>query len=96
MAFGLPVVAASAWGVPELVTDGVNGLLFPPRDLDAARSAIHRLLSLPPRDRSRLGCAGAALIRERHGVAGYAGAYRKLLHGLLDEPRELPGDLLAR
>ena len=28
MAFGLPVVAASAWGVPELVTDGVNGFLF--------------------------------------------------------------------
>ena len=96
MAFGLPVAAASAWGIPELVTDGVNGLLFAPRDLGAARSAIHRLLSMSPQDRSRVGCAGAALIRERYGVAGYAGAYRKLMRGLLDEPRELPGILLAR
>ncbi len=96
MAFGLPVVAASAWGVPELVTDGVNGFLFPPRDLAAACSGIRRLLSLPPEERSRVGRAGAALIRERHSVAGYADAYRKLVRGLLEEPRELPGVLLAR
>ena len=43
MASGLPVVASGISGIPELVEDGRNGLLVPPRDAQALADAIERL-----------------------------------------------------
>ena len=40
---GLPVVGARMGGVPELVTHGVNGLLYEPFSTDALRSCLHQL-----------------------------------------------------
>ena len=45
MALGRPVVASAAGGNPELVEDGVSGLLVPPRDPAAAAAAVRRLLT---------------------------------------------------
>ena len=36
MACGRPIVATAAGGIPEVVEDGVTGLLVPPRDHDGA------------------------------------------------------------
>jgi len=47
MAFGLPVIATSTGAIPELVEDGVNGLVVPPRDSQALARAISRLLDSP-------------------------------------------------
>jgi glycosyltransferase involved in cell wall biosynthesis len=44
MAMGKPVVATGAGGVPEIVEDGRDGLLIPPRDEKALAEAITRLL----------------------------------------------------
>ncbi len=49
MASGCPVVAARAGGIPDLVSHGVNGLLFDPSAPDEARSAVREVLS----DRAR-------------------------------------------
>jgi glycosyltransferase involved in cell wall biosynthesis len=38
------VIATSVGGIPDLITDGVNGLIVPPRDRDALALAVHRLL----------------------------------------------------
>jgi glycosyltransferase involved in cell wall biosynthesis len=47
MAAGVAVVATAVGGTPELVTDGVNGLLVPPRNAPALAEAMGRLLADP-------------------------------------------------
>ena len=44
MAAGCPVVAARSGGIPDIVTDGVNGYLFEPDDRDGAITATKSLL----------------------------------------------------
>ena len=44
MAIGVPVVASRVAGIPELVEDGVTGLLFTPSDWDELASRIDFLL----------------------------------------------------
>ena len=57
MSAGLPVVASAISGIPELVEDGVSGLLVPPRDAAAIARALRRLAA-DPALRERLGRAG--------------------------------------
>lgn len=45
MAFGLPVVASNVGGIPEVVEDGVNGLLIPPENPQAMLDALNRVLT---------------------------------------------------
>ncbi len=44
MACGLPVVASDAGGNREQVMDGVNGFLFPPRDIQALSTALEKAI----------------------------------------------------
>lgn len=44
---GVPVVAADAGGLPEIVTDHVDGLLVPPEDAVALRAALVELVDSP-------------------------------------------------
>jgi glycosyltransferase involved in cell wall biosynthesis len=48
-ATGLPVVAANAMALPELVHDAVNGYLVPPDDPEAMAAAILKILADPNR-----------------------------------------------
>jgi glycosyltransferase involved in cell wall biosynthesis len=48
MALRRPVVASRVGGIPEMVEDGVTGLLVPPHDAGALGSAIVRLLTDHP------------------------------------------------
>jgi glycosyltransferase involved in cell wall biosynthesis len=54
MAAGLPVVAAGQGGPAEIIDDGVNGILYPPGDIDALAAAL-RALAASPGLRHRLG-----------------------------------------
>jgi glycosyltransferase involved in cell wall biosynthesis len=45
MAFGVPVVATTVGGIPEMVTHGETALLVPPRQTELMASAIDLLLS---------------------------------------------------
>jgi glycosyltransferase involved in cell wall biosynthesis len=67
MAAGVPVVATRVGGVPELVEDGVSGLLVEPGRPESIAVAIGELLADPDRAR-QLGSAGRRLARERFSV----------------------------
>jgi glycosyltransferase involved in cell wall biosynthesis len=67
MAFGRPVVATRAGGIPEAVEDGVTGLLVPPRDPGALAEALVCLLSDGPR-RDAVGLAGRRRFEEHFTV----------------------------
>jgi glycosyltransferase involved in cell wall biosynthesis len=57
MAFGLPVVATAAGGIPEAVEDGVTGRVVPPRDPEALAAALAEVLADEERRRA-WGAAG--------------------------------------
>ena len=57
MSFGLPVVASDVGGIPEQVTDEVEGLLIPPGDPAALAEALRRLI-VDPQLRARMGERG--------------------------------------
>lgn len=46
-AMGCPVVAPAIGGLPEIVTDGVDGWLYPPGDLDALAACLRRIEQEP-------------------------------------------------
>ena len=48
-AAGVPVVASAAGGIPELIEDGIDGVLVPPGSADRLGAAIVSLLSDPGR-----------------------------------------------
>jgi glycosyltransferase involved in cell wall biosynthesis len=54
----LACLSTEAAGIPELITDGVNGALAPPGDPAALAAALERLIRNPA-ERERLGQAGA-------------------------------------
>ena len=64
MALSRPVVASNVGGIPEMIEDGVTGLLVPPHDADALAAAIVRLLSDHPYA-DTLGRAGHDLVHDR-------------------------------
>ncbi|MBE9059485.1 glycosyltransferase family 1 protein [cf. Phormidesmis sp. LEGE 11477] len=46
MAAGCPVIAANAGGIPDIVTNGVNGFMFDPTDEQGAIVATQKLLGM--------------------------------------------------
>jgi glycosyltransferase involved in cell wall biosynthesis len=98
MACSRPVVATRAGGIPEIVEDGVTGLLVPPRDHVALAEAIVRLLRHPDLG-ARMGAAGFARVAGRFTVdrmvAGTAAVYARVArtgHAAGIESRERPPD----
>jgi glycogen(starch) synthase len=51
---GLPIVASKTGGIPDVITDGVYGMLVPPGEPRALAGAIDRVLA-EPRPAQRLG-----------------------------------------
>jgi glycosyltransferase involved in cell wall biosynthesis len=88
MLLGVPIVATSAGGIPDVVVDGETGLLVEPRRSDALAAAIVRL-AREPELRRRFAEAGARRVRERflieQTIALTERAYREILAGFHDQ-----------
>lgn len=80
LAARIPVIATQIAGVPELVEDGVTGLIVPPGDVVALEAAISRLLSDPDL-RARMGAAGRAKVEAEHDIAHEAAWLAELFAG---------------
>ena len=77
MAMSRPVVASNVGGIPEMVEDGVTGLLVPPHDPRALAGAIGRLLTDHP-FADTLARAGHDLVHERFCVQRMVNAISEL------------------
>jgi len=64
MAAGKPVIGTSVGGIPEMIDDGVTGLLVPPADEHALAEALGCLLTDPALS-ARLGYAGRQRVADR-------------------------------
>jgi glycosyltransferase involved in cell wall biosynthesis len=67
MAAGKPVVASRVGGIPDLVRDGVNGILVSPNDQQSIADALLRLLT-EPNLRRRFSVAAGLSIEEKHSA----------------------------
>ena len=79
MALGVPTVATSVAGTPELVLDGESGLLVPPGDAPALAAALARLLG-DGELRHRLGVAGARRVEAHFGLDAMLRGFEAQLH----------------
>jgi 1,2-diacylglycerol 3-alpha-glucosyltransferase len=94
MSSAKPVLAADARALPELVTSGVNGMLFRPNDAEDAARAMQQLLDGAP-VWEQMGAAGLARSRAHsleNTIRRYEGVYRTLIHA--PEPAETESAVL--
>ena len=81
LAAGRPVIASRVGGLPEVIGEGVAGILVEPGDPAAFAAALRRLAGHPAAARA-LGEAGVARVRARFTMQGMARAtlelYRRL------------------
>jgi D-inositol-3-phosphate glycosyltransferase len=87
MAFELPVLAADAFGITEIVADRVNGLVCEPRCLESLTATLRRLLALSRAELAGLGSGASETVRPARDSSGYARAYLALLEELTGERR---------
>ncbi|MGA2192411.1 MAG: glycosyltransferase family 4 protein [Nitrospirota bacterium] len=83
MAMGKPLIGTAVGGIPEVIKDGVNGIIVPPRDYSAIAAAVIGLL----RDEAlarRMGEEGAKMFLAAHTS-----------EKMLDKLEALYGELLA-
>jgi len=81
MACGLPVVTTDVDGMPEAVTDGVEGFLVPPRDPAATADALARLAASPALRRT-MGAAGRERVVRDFALNDQIAAFADLFAGV--------------
>jgi glycosyltransferase involved in cell wall biosynthesis len=82
MAASKPVIATGIGAIPEVVEDGITGILVTPRDVEMMVTAVTRLLVDSEMAR-RLGKAGRARVIEHFGLQKMVREWQRLYEGLL-------------
>jgi glycosyltransferase involved in cell wall biosynthesis len=80
MAWGLPVVTTPVGGIPDVVTDGEEGLLIKPGDVDGLRAALAVIIGDDAR-RLRFG-ERARMRAEAFDVTHFATELAQIYHEL--------------
>ena len=82
MAAGKPVIASRVGPMPEMVEDGVSGLLVPPTDPVALADAVDRLMSSPELS-LRMGQRGQELAAKRFSISSAVQSMENLYRAVL-------------
>lgn len=82
MAAGVPVLAAKAGGVPEIITHEHNGLLAAPGDLDGYGRELRRVLNDAPLA-DRLAACGRATVTSRFSIERVRTQFEQLVEGVV-------------
>jgi glycosyltransferase involved in cell wall biosynthesis len=77
MAVGLPVITTAVSGIPELVEDHLNGLLYQPHDVEGIASGIIELLRSGEK-RRQFGEAASKKVREQFDITQAANRLKAL------------------
>ncbi len=81
MAAGTPVIAARAGGVPEIITDGLDGLLAEPGERASYLGQLERIFSAAPLAKN-LAAAAQITVRQRFTVARVREQFEQVLADL--------------
>lgn len=84
MALSKPIVATNVGGVPELIEDGVSGLLAPPGDIAGIADAVSRILDNPALGAKLGASARTAYLRSwtvERMIDAYIRFYEEILSG---------------
>ena len=92
MASGLPVVGTSVGGIPEVIADGVTGLLVPPSDPAALAAALEQYV-LTPELIQRHGAAGRERVLRHYSMAAMVAGYQDMYDSLCERKIKTKGAL---
>jgi len=81
LSHGLPLVATTVGGIPEIICDGREGFLVPPRDAEALAEAMGRLIA-DSELRERMGSAGLARFHAEFALQSMIDRLNALYRGL--------------
>jgi colanic acid/amylovoran biosynthesis glycosyltransferase len=81
MAAGLPVISTPLAGIPEMIENGVNGLLVPEHDPEAICAAIEQLIASPEQARE-FGDCGREIAGQKFSIEASGRALRALFEKL--------------
>lgn len=81
MAVGVPCIASGISSIPEIIDDGVNGILVPPESPDALASAVDQLAA-NPRRREELRAAAHRTLMEKFTVNKMMQGYEDVFESL--------------
>jgi glycosyltransferase involved in cell wall biosynthesis len=73
--FSRPVIASTVGGMPEIVVDGVNGMLIPPEDHVALAKAVDAFFTSADRETMERAAAESAA---KYSWTEYAQVFRRL------------------
>jgi glycosyltransferase involved in cell wall biosynthesis len=83
---GVPAVCSAVGGIPAVLTNEVDGLLFPSGDASALVSALERVVN-DPALRARLAAAGERVVCERYSLERMASEYEARYRALVEARR---------
>lgn len=82
MLLGLPVIGSRVGGIPDMIVDGVNGLLVEPDDVESLTQALQKIYAL---DVQPMGASAQQFAEEFFSPQTYVEGYRQLFEMATDK-----------